>query len=168
MIIYPFIIKKWLVPAQRVHFSICALILGHYKMGTPIFQFFQWFLKLNSLLHNFFVCTGLFLFLQLRWKMRAHFYLVFFRITPKTHFYFFTSEKSSQILIECLCRPFSDRGIIKKSWSWYLSEYSTSILNLTISKISTKSHNFKICNKISLLVNHGQRNWPSSYYSKNS
>ena len=51
----------WLVPAQHVHFSTRALILGHHKIGMQISQpIFEFLLKLNSPVQNLLseFCTG--------------------------------------------------------------------------------------------------------------
>ena len=93
-----------LVPAQHVHFSTRALILGHHKTDMQIYQLiFQLFLKLNIPVHNllFELYTVLFLYkiyLQFCFKIRARFVSSVFCSSPKAPFFIFTYQKSSLIL----------------------------------------------------------------------
>ena len=57
--------KDWLKHKMST-FSTRSLILEHHEMSTEIYQhIFQWFLNLNSLVHNLFfeLCTGM-IFIQ--------------------------------------------------------------------------------------------------------
>ena len=91
-------------------------------------------------------------------------YLVFC-IFSKNSFYIFTYPKISLISREYIFSPLSNRG-------WFEKLILTSIqifnifLNLTISKIFNKNHNFRICYNILLLINHSLWNCPRSQTRK--
>ena len=85
--------------------------------------------------------------------------LVFF-ILPKTPFSIFTSQKRSQISREYICRPLSIGVWIEKINTDIHGNIQHNFLISQFLFFSIKYYNFKICNKISLLINHGIWNWP--------
>ena len=97
-------------PYQHVYFSTRALILSHYGIGTlisqPIFELFQ---ILYSPVHKFnlFICIY-----SCALKYLPVLCLVFFCICPINSFSIFTSQKSSLISREFLCRPLNNKGWI--------------------------------------------------------
>ena len=88
-----------LVPAQHVHFSTRALILGHHKTDMQIYQpIFQLFLKLNIPVHNllFELYTVLFLYkiyLQFCFKMCAHFVSTLLYLSKNSIFHSYISKE---------------------------------------------------------------------------
>ena len=91
-------------------------------------------------------------------------YSVFFCIYPKTSLSIFTPQKSSQISKEYIYTPLSNMGWIKNKF-WHISKYSFKKIP-QFRNFPTKSHNFRICYNILLLINHGLWNWPSSQTRK--
>ena len=96
-------------------FSTRALILGHHETGTQISQpILQIFLKLNSSVHNliFELCTVQFLYqmyLQLRFKILAHFMSSVLLYWSKNPIFIFRSQNSSQNFRKYVCRPLNNR-----------------------------------------------------------
>ena len=72
--------------------------------------------------------------------MRAHSVSSVFCICPKTPFSIFTSQKSSRILREYVCRPLSNGCQIDKNNSVIYRNIQHMFLNLIISKFSTQYH----------------------------
>ena len=115
--------------------------------------------ELNSPVHNLLVrlCTGLFLYkmrLQLIFKMRGCFCLLFFVFLRKLHFTFshlkiFHKSKGNIDV--------SSQGIEAETKTLVLT--SIEIFDMVFIphylKSLKKSHNFRICNNISFLINNG-------------
>ena len=147
-------------------FSTRALILGHHGTGTQISQHILIFFLLNSPVKYllFSLCTVLIfisnIFTILFLKVCPFCIQYFFVLILKLPFLFLHIKISCKYQVNLYVAP----SVMGVEWKKLMLTSIKIIFfyYLTISIFSKKSHNFKICYNISLLVNHGLWNFPIS------
>ena len=127
---------RWQGPAQHVHFFYTFYHLSAPQNEHANFSSNFWIIfifELPSTQFNLWIlyCANFQKQISQFWcKIRACFVSLFLYF-PKSTAHIFNSQKSSKTLRESLCRPSDNRGQIK---IWYISKYSTYVLNFIISK----------------------------------